>query len=551
MWKLVRSFLLMMITFCLITYQLVHVYETNAQVHPTNVTDCLELPFPFVIKNHAYITHTGRTLGEGEITKVTELDHTEEAERWNISSVGAKKAWLEGFTGKGVNIAVIDTGISNHPDLKIAGGVSTVDYTSEWSDDNGHGTHIAGVIGAKNDGHGVVGVAPGANLYSVKALNQNGEGQLEDVLRAIRWSIENNMDIINLSIGTGFESTLLEEAINEAYAEGILIVAASGNESVPDSVVYPAKFENVIGVSAVDGRLNLTPFSSYGQEVEFTAPGFSIVSTFIDGAYGIANGTSQAAAHVTGMLALLKEKYPDMTNEELREMLVQHSQDIGDAGRDAYFGHGFISYDALDQDAPAEVGNLVVTGNSPTSISIRWENPEDTDFEKVDIYLNDSFVISIPRDASESSFTFENLEADTEYTVSVYTIDAMGNQSKGKTIVERTGEDSVEEAFPDLDDTVSGQDNSDESDKDCVMLDSSAGLAQQYQLRSGISSGVFDIEGSKERVVTDMKQVGNENDLTKMTSSDETELTEANNILVRFYQSGTRFVKSMVGWLLD
>ncbi|MFD1037203.1 S8 family peptidase [Virgibacillus byunsanensis] len=285
------------------------------------------------------LTNDGQSIEE-----ISEYNKLTEEEYWNIESINSYFAWGDGISGKDINIAVIDTGISTHSDLRVSGGYSSVDYTLEWKDDNGHGTHVAGVIGAERNDSGVVGVAPEANLFAVKALDRNGEGNLFDLLEAIEWSIKNDMDIINLSLGTNYDSPRLMEILDIAYESGILIVGASGNGGENSSVIYPAKYENVIGVSAVDEQLSIASFSSRGSEVEFSAPGLNIVSTFLGNSYGIADGTSQATPHVSGMLALLKQKFPKMTPVELRKELVNNVKDLGESGRDSLYGHGFIKY---------------------------------------------------------------------------------------------------------------------------------------------------------------------------------------------------------------
>ncbi|WP_156289574.1 S8 family peptidase [Oceanobacillus salinisoli] len=306
-----------------VEYQFQHLSAMSVLIDKNRASELYDNPnISYIIENQVMELSVG-----DQITEVPVMEDVHETEHWNIDLIGTEKAWLEGATGKGVKIAIIDTGISPHSELTIEDGISTVEYTDEWMDDNGHGTHVAGVIAGKRDDHGVVGVAPDASLYAVKALDENGEGNLDDVLEAIDWAIENEMDMINLSLGTEVESPLLEEIVNKAYETGILIVGASGNSSNTNSVMYPAKYESVIGVSAVDARLKLASFSSTGREVEFSGPGLNIFSTYLNNSYGIANGTSQAAPHVTGMLALLKEKHPEMSHVELREELVQHVQD--------------------------------------------------------------------------------------------------------------------------------------------------------------------------------------------------------------------------------
>ncbi|MED3644681.1 S8 family serine peptidase [Caldifermentibacillus hisashii] len=271
--------------------------------------------------------------------------------QWNISATNVQSAWAEGYTGQGVKVAVLDTGISNHIELNISGGVSTVDYTRSWNDDNGHGTHVAGIIGSQPgitsiNGIDITGVAPDVNLYAVKVLSNTGFGNLLDILEGIDWAIANDMDIINLSFTSATYSQIFEQMINNAYQKGILIVAASGNDGLNSTVRYPARFNNVIAISSVDNSLTISNFSSIGDKIDFAAPGDDILSTHNQGDYVYESGTSQATPHVSGILALLKEKYPDYTNSELQSLLRGNSKDLGIAGKDPYYGYGLIYYNS-------------------------------------------------------------------------------------------------------------------------------------------------------------------------------------------------------------
>ncbi|QXE01346.1 S8 family serine peptidase [Terribacillus sp. DMT04] len=266
------------------------------------------------------------------------------AEQWNLASIHAASAWEAGLTGKGVKIAVLDSGIAPHPELAIAGGYAAVDYTTSYADDKGHGTHVAGIIGAKHDQQGIDGIAPDAALFAVKVLDEKGEGTLADLLEGIDWAIANNMDIVNLSMGSADSSEAMQDAMNKAYQAGLLLVGASGNEGAGHPVEYPAAYDAVIGVSATDARNNSAAFSSVGSEVEFAAPGKDIVSTYLGSEYRLMSGTSQATSHVTAMLALLKQQYPNDTNVQLRQRLQQYTADLGQAGRDELYGYGFVQY---------------------------------------------------------------------------------------------------------------------------------------------------------------------------------------------------------------
>jgi minor extracellular protease Epr len=266
---------------------------------------------------------------------------------WGLAKVGATTAWSKGFTGEGVKISVIDTGIATHPDLIVSGGVSTVDYTTSYEDDHSHGTHVAGIIGAERDnGIGTVGVAPDAEIYAVKAMDNMGSGYVSDMIEGIDWSIQNDMDIINMSLGVTSDVYAFHQAVDRAYANGILVVAAAGNHGnatgTGDTVEYPAKYSSVIAVSAVDSALNRASFSATGNTVEVTAPGVDILSTYLGGQYARMSGTSMATPYTAGTIALLKEKYPTASASTIRSYLQKQSKDLGKRGRDTQFGYGLI-----------------------------------------------------------------------------------------------------------------------------------------------------------------------------------------------------------------
>ncbi|MEK4873396.1 S8 family peptidase [Bacillus sp. FSL W8-0102] len=271
---------------------------------------------------------------------------------WDMQAINASKAWENGVTGKGVKIAVIDTGIAPHSDLNIAGGVSTVDYTSSYKDDNGHGTHVAGIIGAKRNGIGIAGVAPDAQIYAVKALDKNGNGNLQDIAEALDWAIANKMDIINMSFGTSTDSKILHDLVDKAYKSGILLVAAGGNNGnssgTGDTVEYPAKYSSVVAVSSLNSNKNRSVFSATGPEIEVSAPGENIVSTYLNGEYAVGSGTSMATPHVAGMLALLKQMHPNELNSQLRAEAEKEAMDLGKKGKDDWYGYGMVFYHPLN-----------------------------------------------------------------------------------------------------------------------------------------------------------------------------------------------------------
>lgn len=242
---------------------------------------------------------------------------------WGIKKIGADKAW-QTTQGEGVRVAVIDTGIAfDHPDLQknVKGGVNILNSILPPYDHNGHGTHVAGTIGAVNNEMGVVGVAPKVSLYAVKAFNKDGTAKLSDIIRAIDWCIENNIDIINMSFGFNEPSPTFREAIIRAQQAGIIMVAASGNKGTRGRLEYPAQFAETIAVSSINENNEITDFSTIGPGVDLTAPGEKITSTWLNNSFRDLSGTSMSVAHVTGVAALLLSRYPNIKPNQVSSIL--------------------------------------------------------------------------------------------------------------------------------------------------------------------------------------------------------------------------------------
>ena len=231
---------------------------------------------------------------------------------WGVLRVNAPAAW-DYTEGAGVSVAVIDTGIDlSHPDLqgRVVGGYNAVTDSdgmdsegASYQDDNGHGTHVAGVIAA--NGAKLVGVAPKARLYAVKVLSADGGGNLSDIIKGVIWCANNSIQVANMSLGSRTPSESLHRAVMYAKSRGVVIVAAAGNSS-EDGVTYPGAYKDeVITVSASDAANRIASFSSRGPEVKFIAPGVDIFSSMLGGDYASLSGTSMAAPHVAGLAALV------------------------------------------------------------------------------------------------------------------------------------------------------------------------------------------------------------------------------------------------------
>ncbi|PPA70516.1 S8 family peptidase [Jeotgalibacillus proteolyticus] len=300
-------------------------------------------------------SQTVRAAGESSIAYIEEdqvVEAAAQAPSWGYNHIKAPAAKAAGYTGKGIKIAVVDSGINRtHPDLKIAGGISIIENSSPYTDPTGHGTHVAGIIGALDNTIGVVGVAPGADIYSVKVLSSTGLGTLIDVVEGIDWAIKNDMDIINLSLTTQSNSETLRNLLNEANKKGFTFVAAAGNNETNATitdVLYPAKYPSVIAVGSVSKNNTRSYFSYYGPSLEIMAPGEGINSTAVNAKtetqndYGISNGTSVATPFVTGVIAQYMEAYPHLSHSQIRGIMRNSAIDLGPTGRDNQFGYGLV-----------------------------------------------------------------------------------------------------------------------------------------------------------------------------------------------------------------
>ncbi|MGE5458451.1 MAG: S8 family serine peptidase [Methanococcaceae archaeon] len=285
---------------------------------------------------------------------VTALDDTVP---WGITRIGAPLVHTNGNKGTGINVAIIDTGINyNHPDLRdnYKGGYDFVNDDVDPLDDNEHGTHCAGIIAAADNEIGVIGVAPEANLYSLKMLDSTGSGYISDLIAAIEWAIEtrkdtdtsNDIQIISMSLGSNSGVTALETACSLAYDSGILLVAAAGNDGnrrgTGDSVDYPGAYSSVIAVAATDSMNKRASSSSTGPAVELAAPGVNIYSTY-QNSYTSLSGTSMACPHVAGTAALVLAANPSFTNSNIRDRLAKTATDLGTWRRDKLYGYGLVN----------------------------------------------------------------------------------------------------------------------------------------------------------------------------------------------------------------
>jgi subtilisin len=291
---------------------------------------------------------------------------------WGVARIHAPEVWLglpgavPPNMGAGVKVGIIDTGIDyTHPDL-AANYVLGYDFVNkDWDpfDDNGHGTHVAGIIAAIDDGPNVlyggntvsvVGAAPQVSLYIAKSLDSDGVGTTSNIVAALNQAAKYGVDVVNMSIGSPFSSRTLRAACDHAYAAGVLLVAAAGNEALPWLDV-PARYGSVLSVAAINEANQRAAFSNYNSSLELCAPGVDVLSTMpgypvtlTQAPYGYQmdydalSGTSMACPQVTAAAALVVAAHPEWTNVQVRQRLDATAEDLGAPGRDRYYGYGLV-----------------------------------------------------------------------------------------------------------------------------------------------------------------------------------------------------------------
>ena len=276
---------------------------------------------------------------------------------WGVEHIGAGDAHASNNRGTGVKVGIIDTGIdSTHPELSAnyAGGWDFINNDNDPRDDHGHGTHVAGIVGAVDNGDvdaGVVGVAPEASLYAYKVLDASGSGVYSDIIAALEQAVEDGMDVANMSLGSSEDpGQTVHDACDRAAAAGVLLVAAAGNSGTwdgsGDNIIYPARYSCVVAVAATMSSDDRAYFSSTGPDLELVAPGYNIYSTIPGGGYGHESGTSMACAHVAGTAALIIHNGVS----DVRSRLASTADDLGPQGFDTLYGYGLV--DAAEAGTP-------------------------------------------------------------------------------------------------------------------------------------------------------------------------------------------------------
>jgi len=266
--------------------------------------------------------------------------------QWYLQKIAGPTAWTLNTGSPSVVVAVIDSGVyAHHPDLetKIVAGWSFVASNGDTSDVYGHGTAVAGTLGAAtNNGIGVAGVSWGSLIMPLVVVDSNNYAAYSDIAAAIQYAADRGVRIMNISVGGTDSSSALQSAVDYAWNKGALIFASAMNAST-SAPYYPAACKHVVAVSASDNNDKLAAFSNFGNWITLAAPGTNILTTMNGGGYGYWNGTSFSSPIAAGVAALILAANPKLTNQELLGVLTATADDIGAPGFDSSFGWGRVN----------------------------------------------------------------------------------------------------------------------------------------------------------------------------------------------------------------
>lgn len=331
-------------------------------------------------------------------------------QKWIFNMLNIQNVWKENFYGgneKAATVAVIDTGVSKHPDLdNILPGVrykngEKVGYTG---DIDFHGTFVAGIISAtNNNGIGITGAMPDTKIYPINVFRRNNKGKIysltSDLVSGINDAIEHNVDVINLSVGSEGISKVEKEVINKALNKKIIIVAAAGNNG-NTTRFYPASLDNVVSVVSVDVDGNRSSFSNHNKKIIVSAPGESIVSTaptdyskngMVSAGYMKGSGTSFSTPYVSALAAMYKSLKPGGNATDFINLLKKTSTDKGKTGYDEYYGWGIVNFEKvykkiIEGNVPLPKINIVSLKRSGRTIYVRWSKPKEEENSLIDGY---------------------------------------------------------------------------------------------------------------------------------------------------------------------
>lgn len=285
-------------------------------------------------------------------------------QRKSFETMSVPESWAITGGSEKIIVAVLDTGVDGkHPDLVgrvLTNGYNFVDDNKDTSDNNGHGTMVAGIIAANvGNSIGIAGATKNCMVLPVKVLDAKGNGYVGSIAAGITYAVEQGANVINLSLGCSEFSSVLQDAVNDAYSKGVIVIAASGNSGGP--IQYPAACTHAVAVGSVSSSNSIAAYSNHGNSLALVAVGSSIFSTlYSDGSagYGLSSGTSYATPFVSSLAALLLSLNSAYSPAQLTKIMEDTAVDLGDPGWDGYFGYGCINFESALKYAKSDKSGI-------------------------------------------------------------------------------------------------------------------------------------------------------------------------------------------------
>ncbi|MHB8744936.1 MAG: Ig-like domain-containing protein [Gammaproteobacteria bacterium] len=363
---------------------------------------------------------------------------------WHLAKIGAPTAW-DTAKGNGVIVAILDSGVDGtHPDLvnKMVPGWNLVDNNSNTSDVYGHGTEVAGVVGAaSNNGIGVTSIAWGASIMPVRVALTSGSAYISTIANGIIWAADHGAQIANASFASLTGSTTIQSAADYMRSKGGLVVVAAGNSGTLDSTPNNS---SVISVSATDSSDTIASWSSYGPYVDVAAPGAGIWTTTNGGGYSAVSGTSFSSPLTAGVLALMKSADPSLSNTVLESILKSTAVDLGTPGYDQYYGYGRINAAAAvaaaaaynvtsDTTAPTVSITSPTGGTVQSTVAVTVAASDNVGVTRVDLYAGTTLIGSAT--TAPYSFAWDTKTvADGTVKLTAYAYDKAGNKGSSASV---------------------------------------------------------------------------------------------------------------------
>ena len=375
--------------------------------------------------------------------------------QWHLQKISAPSAWDLSTGASSVVVAVIDSGVDPfHPDLvaKLVPGYNFIGTASDTHDVLGHGTAVAGVIGADtNSGIGVAGLGWNTSVMPIVVINSSNSATYADIAAAVTYAADRGAKVINMSLGGTSYSSTLQSAVDYAWSKGVIVVAAAGNNS-SSAAFYPAALNNVVAVAATDSTDAPASFSNFGNWIAVAAPRTTIQTTTNGGGYGNWQGTSFASPQVAALAALIIARNPGLNNQQVVDLIKANADDLGAAGFDPYYGWGRINaYRAvhaaqsianLSVAITAPVSNSQVSGAVSVTTSVGSQNP----ISDVEFYL-DGALYTVDA-SSPYSFVWDTTALSGSHSISAKIYDVYGNSATSTSISVTVG--TIDTVPPDV-----------------------------------------------------------------------------------------------------